>query len=76
MKTISLHVSERAYDEFKSLAARQDRPVAAVIREAMEAYLEHERRTGRSVLDLEPFHCGPLREAWSRGEVFDEMLRR
>ena len=76
MKTISLHVSEQAYEELKSLAARQERPVAAVIREAMDAYLEREQRAGRSVLDLEPFHCGPLRSGWSRDEVLDEMIAR
>jgi hypothetical protein len=74
VKTISLHVRERAYDEYKAIAARQKRPVAAVIREAMEAYLETERRGGVSVLDLEPFHCGPLREPWTRSDLFDEMI--
>jgi hypothetical protein len=74
VKTISLHVSEVAYDELKSIAARQNRPVAAVIREAMDAYLGEERRRGRSVVDLPPFHCGPLREPWTRSQLLDEML--
>ena len=76
MKSISLHVSEDAYAELKSIAMRQGRPVAALIRDAMTAYLEQERSTGPSVLDLEPFHCGPLRAPWSRSELMDEMLDR
>jgi hypothetical protein len=76
MKTISLHVSEQTYDELKSVAARQNRPVAALIREAMDAYIASEQRSGSSVLDLEPFHCGPLREEWTRSELLDEMLER
>jgi hypothetical protein len=74
VKTVSLHVSEQAYDELKSIAARQNRSVAGVIREAMDAYLAQEQRKGRSVLELEPFHCGPLREPWTRSDVFEEML--
>lgn len=76
MKTVSLHVSEPTYEALKSLAAGQDRPVAALIRDAMEAYLLQEQRNGPSVLDLAPFHCGPVREQWTRDEVFDEMRKR
>lgn len=74
MKTISLHVPEEAYDEFKSIAARQNRSVASVIREAMDEYLADARRSGPSVLELEPFHCGPVREEWTRSELLEEML--
>lgn len=76
MKTISLHVSEHAYDALKSIAARQNRPVAALIRDAMAQYVMQEQRRGPSVLELEPFHCGPLRRPWTRSEVLDEMLER
>jgi predicted CopG family antitoxin len=76
MKTISLHVPEDAYSELKSLAARRDQSVAAVIREAMDNYLEQERKRGRSVLDLEPFRCGRLRKRWTKSDVLDEMLNR
>jgi hypothetical protein len=76
VKTISLRVSDAAYDELKSIAARQNRPVAAVLREAMEAYLEAERRRGTSVIDLPSFHCGPLREPWTRSQLLDENQSR
>jgi hypothetical protein len=47
-----------------------------VIREAMDNYLEQERKRGRSVLDLEPFRCGRLRKRWTKSDVLDEMLNR
>ncbi len=74
MKSISLHVSEKSYQELKSIAARRGRPVAELIREAMGNYLERERGSSRSVLDIDPHRSGRLRKRWTRSELLDEML--
>ena len=75
MKSISLHVPDAAYQELKSLAGSQGRPVAELIRQAMLEYLERERQ-GRSVLDLPPHRSGGLKWPWTRAELADEMRRR
>jgi hypothetical protein len=74
MKTISLHVPEQAYEELKSIAARRQQPVAELIRQAMDDYLQRERRLGRSLLDLPPHPSGPLLEPWTREDLMDEMM--
>jgi len=76
MKSISLHVSEKSYQELKSVAARRGRPVAELIREAMGSYLERERGSRRSILDIDPHPSGRLRKRWTRTELLDEMLER
>ncbi len=75
MKSISLHVPDAAYQELKSLAGRQGRPVAELIRQAMLDYLERDRRE-RSVLDLAPHRSGRLKRAWTRSDIAEEMLGR
>lgn len=74
MKTISLHVAEQAYEEFKSLSSATGRPVAELIRQAMSDYLDARRKQSHSILDIEAYKSGPLLESWSRSEVYDEMI--
>ncbi len=74
MKAISVHVAEDHYRSFKTLAARKKRPVAELIREAMAGYLQRERRTPSSVLDIPPHPSGRTLRTWSRSELYDEML--
>ena len=76
MKPISVHVSEGTYEELKSLAARSGRPVAELIRQAMVDYLDVERRSHRSILDIEPHDSGRLVSPWDRSELLDEMMVR
>jgi hypothetical protein len=76
MKPISVHVSEAAYEELKSLAARSGRPVAELIRQAMADYLELERRSHLSMLAIEPHDSGELLRSWDRSELLDEMMVR
>lgn len=76
MKPISVHVAEETYEELKSLAARTGRPVAALIRRAMEDYLDLERRSHLSILDIEPHDSGRLLGEWDRSELLDEMMVR
>ena len=74
MKPISLHVPERPYQDLKSIAARRGRPVAELVREAMVQYIERERKSSQSILDLAPHPSGRLRKRWTRSELLDEML--
>jgi predicted transcriptional regulator len=76
MKPISVHVSEDTYEDLKSLAARSGRPVAELIRQAMVDYLDVERRSHRSILDIEPHASGRLLSSWDRSELLDEMMVR
>ena len=73
MKPISVHLPERPYQELKSLAALRGRPVAELIREAMSQYLDRERRSARSVLDIAAHPSGRLRKGWTRTELLEEM---
>lgn len=76
MKPISVHLPERPYQELKSVAARKGKPVAELLRVAMIEYLERERRSSHSVLDLPPHPSGRLKRKWSRTELLDEMRER
>jgi hypothetical protein len=77
MKPISVHVDERMYERFKEIAEDEGKPVAAVIREAMARFSsERPPRNRRSILDLKPHDCGPMLQAWTREEIFDEMIGR
>jgi Arc/MetJ-type ribon-helix-helix transcriptional regulator len=76
MRTISLHVPESDYAEFKSLAAQDDRPVAELIREAMRRWLAERRRNGGSLTDVQPIDCGAVLRPFDRAEVVEEMFDR
>ncbi len=73
MKPISLHVEEEEYRILKSLGAREDRPVAALIREAMTEYLVRRGDREESLFDLAPHASGELLEPWTRADLADEM---
>jgi hypothetical protein len=74
MKPISVQVDEEEYQAFKSLAARTGRPVAELIREAMIEYLDRRRGRKGSIFDVPIHHGGAQLKAWTREEVFDEMI--
>ena len=74
MKSISIHVPVSAYQEFKALAAREERPVAELIRQAMAEYLSRARQTGGSVLEIPPHESGALLRGWTRDEIVGEMI--
>ena len=70
MKPISVHVNDQSYREFKSLSAQTGKPIAALIREAMESYLKRQKK--QSVLNIQVQPSGPLLLEWSRQELYDE----
>lgn len=73
MKTISLHVSPETYQEYKVLAQSQGKPVAQLIRDAMESYLEQRRAAG-SIFDIPTHPSGKMKKVWTRAELYEEML--
>lgn len=76
MRTISIHVSDADYAEFKSRAAQDQRPVAELIREAMRRWLADQRRSGASLTDLGAIDCGEMLRPFDRYEVTEEMFER
>ncbi|MGH9323006.1 MAG: ribbon-helix-helix domain-containing protein [Vicinamibacteria bacterium] len=74
MKAVSVHLSETAYIEMKILASARGRPVAELIRQAMEEYLERERSRRQSLLDRAPHESGRLLRPWTRDELLEEMV--
>ena len=76
MRTISIHVTDSDYAEFKSRAAQDERPVAELIREAMRHWLTDQRRSGAALTDLAAIDCGAMLRPFDRHEVADEMFDR
>jgi len=76
MRPVSVYLSETAYLEMKALASLRGRPVAELIRQAMEDYLERERSRRQPLLDRAPHASGRLLRPWTREEVFEEMVSR
>jgi predicted transcriptional regulator len=76
MKPISVYVPSDTYRQYKGIAARQGRPVAELIREALEDYLTRRKSQGRSALELTAHPSGRLKKRWTRAEIADEMWRR
>ncbi len=76
MKPISVHVPEEPYEELKSLASLEGRPVAELIREAMAEYLVRHKGEAHSLIDIAPHKSGALRKPWTRSELLDEMRTR
>ncbi|MCE7937818.1 hypothetical protein DCC79_03040 [bacterium] len=74
MRTISLAVSELDYEAFRRAAAREGRPIAQLIREAMSLY-RSERIAERTPLTDFPVLVGhrPAAELPGRAEVWDEI---
>lgn len=75
MKTISLYVDEHIYQDLKLLAEARQRPVAELVREAMNEYVAN-ARSGESLLDIQPHPSGKLHKTWKRHELVDEMRGR
>jgi hypothetical protein len=77
MKTISVSVSESDYEAFREAAARESRPIAQLIRDAMAEYRAR-RLPERSPLRQLPVLAGhrPLAPLPSRSETYDEIFTR
>ncbi len=76
MKVISVHVPEEPYQRLKALAARERRPAAELVREAMRDYLTRSDAATHSLLELPAHDSGKPLRGWKRLGLLDEMLRR
>jgi len=74
MKAISVYVSEKTYSEFKKYAEGQDRPVAELIREAMELYRSSRIGPLRQLTKLPTTAKPKLKRRWTREEIQEELL--
>ena len=74
MKLISIKVSEKAYAEFKVYAAHRGRPVAEVMREAMDLYIDQQIRSASKLRQIPTTSKPKLKRRWTREEVQEEML--
>ena len=75
MKTISVSVSESDYEAFRHAAKRQHRPIAQLIREAMNFYREKKLQERPPLTEL-PVLTGhkPTRPLPVRSELYEEMF--
>lgn len=77
MKSISVSVSESDYEAFRAYAARHDRSIAELVREAMALY-RRERLTPTERLERLPVVHGmqPLGPLPSKEEIYDDITSR
>lgn len=74
MRIISVYVSDKTYAEFKRYARNVDRPVAELIREAMEWYRTN-RIQSQTILKRMPVSSRPkLKRRWARENIQQELL--
>ncbi len=74
MKTISLAVSERSYQAFREASRQQGRPIAQIIREAMDWYRREHLETRVPLTEL-PLLAGhrAIAPLPTRTEIYDEI---
>jgi hypothetical protein len=74
MKAISIYVADQTYAEFRKYARHVNRPVAELIREAMEWYRTN-RIQPQAALERMPVSSRPrLKSRWTRAEIQEELL--
>ena len=74
MRVISVHVEEQRYRDLQAMAEAQGRPVAALLREAMDLYAKRPS-VGHSMMDLAPHSSGRQRRE-AKPNLLDEMRGR
>ena len=74
MRLISIKVAEKAYSEYKEYAAHRGRPVAEVIREAMDFYLDQRIHPATKLRKMPTTSKPKLKRRWSKEEVQEELL--
>ena len=77
MRTISVSVSERDYEEFRRASHREGRPIAELIREAMGFYRAEKLGRREPLRDLAVLAGHRLRRRLpTRAQVYDEIFDR
>ena len=74
MKLISLKVSEKAYSQFQDYASRRGRPVAEVLREAMDMYVDQRIQPAARLRRMPTTSKPRLKRRWTREEIHEELL--
>jgi hypothetical protein len=75
MKTITVNVSEAAYDEFQRFAQKANRKASELIREAMEMYRQLHMQRTTSLRDRRPTSVGgPIQPLTTDDDILGEML--
>lgn len=76
MKTITINVSETAYEDFRRASRSLGRSTSELIREAMETYRRERLRPPTDLRAFRPRSLGRVLEPLDRGDdLLDEMLR-
>jgi hypothetical protein len=74
MKLISLKVSEKAYAQFQEYASLRGRPVAEVIREAMDLYVDQKIQPSARLRRMPTTSKPKLKRRWTQEEIQEEIL--
>lgn len=75
MKTITINVSETAYEDFRRASRSLGRSTSELIREAMETYRRERLRPPTDLRTFRPRSLGNVLKPLERGEdLLDEML--
>jgi hypothetical protein len=75
MKTITIRVSESVYEVFRRASKSSGRPIAELMREAMESYRRHHLTPRGDLRGFLPRSMGKVLEPLSRDDdLLDEML--
>jgi len=74
MKLISIKVSEQAYAKFQHYADHRGRPVAEIIREAMDLYIDQKIHNATKLRRMPTTSKPKLKRRWSKEEIQEEML--
>lgn len=75
MKTITINVSETAYEDFRRAARAAGRPTSELIREAMETYRRERLRPRPDLRAFRPRSLGAvLKPLEGDDDLLDEML--
>lgn len=75
MKTITVNVSEAAYEEFQRFALKANRKASELIREAMEMYRQLHMQRSTSLRDRRPTSVGgPIQPITADDDILGEML--
>ncbi|MDT8369505.1 MAG: hypothetical protein RQ745_09885 [Longimicrobiales bacterium] len=75
MKTITINVSETAYEDFRRASRSLGRPTSELIREAMETYRRERLRPRADLLAFRPRSLGKVLKPLERGDdLLEEML--
>ena len=77
MKPVTVYFQELKYLAFQTLAAKQNRKAAELVREAMDEYLENHASQKASLESWQPVSLGGLKAGaadWLSKDFQDEML--